>query len=216
MEMARCVHSKETETYMKKEKKDKLVMAVGIVVILLISIATSKVNLMDEISGFFMRIWNNGQEAVEEAARVETVSKGSHVEIKNTQVAQVQEYYDVMGESTDKGKALKTLQEIKTLAYHAKKQGIAATGKEVDTCIDKLKKKMKDTDRSRYNSLMKRYDSEKEYWKTMEDAVEEYVIAEKLKDEKRTELKRKKDADVEKELQEYIDEIVGYENFKQQ
>lgn len=199
-----------------KAKKDKLMFAGAIAAILLISILTSQVNLVEELNGVIRTIWNNGQEAVAESEEVKTLSKGGHVEIVNTQVIHLREIYEAMGKDISESQAVAILQENKTLAYHGSKQGISASGKEIDDCIKDIKKQMKDADESSYNRIVKRYGDEDEYWAILRSEVEEYVIAEKMKEDKTEELSKKRDADIDKELQEYIDEIVGYENFKDQ
>lgn len=208
---------KETSTgKMKKSgKHDTLFFGCAVVVILAISILLSEYNLVEEMNGFFRDIWNNGQEAVAEAERVKTVSEGAHIEIENTQVIHLREIYEILGKDIDETQAIAILQEVKTLSYYGQDIGVAALGSEVDACIEDIKKKLKEADETRYNKVVKRYgDDEDEYWTVLEAEVEEYVISEKMKEEKREEFSKKKGADVEKELQEYIDKIVGYENFK--
>lgn len=199
----------------RKKTKDKLMFAAAVVVIAVISVLTSKVNLPQELNAFVRKIWNDSQDAVEESSENETLAKGGHVEIDSMQVVHLREIYEVLGEEKDENQAVEILEEIKTLAYHGSKKGIAASGQEIKECKNTLKKKMKDADEAAYNRVVKRYGDEDDYWTVLEDELKEYVIANKLKEEKREELSEKKDTDVEEKLQEYIDEIVGYENFKE-
>lgn len=198
----------------KEGKKDKILFGAALLVILAVSIWTANINMQEKVSTFFKTIWNNGQEAVKEAQNVKTLSKGAHAEIKNTQTAHLVEIYQVLGKEMDEQQAVAVLQEVKTLAYHGKRQGVSASSKEIDSCISTIKQKLKDADQSQYNRMVKRYGDEDDYWTILEEEVREYVVSEKVKEEKRAELKKKKDVDVEKELQEYLDEIVGYENFQ--
>lgn len=200
----------------RRAKKDKLMFAGAVVVIIIISVLTSNVNLPQELNAFVKKIWNDGQDAVTESSEVETLAKGGHVEIDSTQVVHLREIYEVLGDEKDEYQAIEMIKEIKTLAYHAGKQGIAASSKEIEECRTTLEEKMKDADEAAYNRVVKRYGDEDDYWTVLEDEISEYVIAEKLKEEKREELSKKKDTDVEAGLQEYIDEIVGYENFKEE
>lgn len=198
----------------QSKNKDKLFYGIAVLVILAISIASSKVNFLDEITGAVKGIWNKSQEVVDNTAKVETVSKGSHVEISSLQVVYVREIYEILGEEIDKEQAIAILQEVKTLTYHGKDIGISASKKEMEAFIDELKEQLKEVDEAQYERVVRRYGDEKDYWKVLEAEIEDYIIAEKLKEDKREELENKVDADVEKELQEYIDELVGYENFK--
>lgn len=212
--MEEKTEEKTEEKLKKKQRHDTIFFGVAVIVILAVSILLSDYNLVEEMNGFFRDIWNNGQEAVAEAERVETVSQGAHVEIQNTQVIHLREIYEILGEDVDESQAIAILQEVKTLAYYGKDIGVAALGSEVDECIADIKKQLKEADEIQYKKVVKRYgDKEEEYWAVLEEEVEEYVISEKMKDEKREELSKKKNVDVEKELQKYMDEIVSYENF---
>lgn len=199
----------------RSKNKEKIVYAAAVVVILVISIASSKVNFLDTITGAVKGIWNKSQEVVENTSRVETVSKGSHVEISSLQVVCVREIYEILGEEIDKEQAVAILQEIKTLTYHGKEMGISAGKKEKEAFIEDLKKQLKKADEAQYERVVRRYGDEEDYWTILDSEIEDYLIAEKLKEDKRTKLDNKVDADVEKELQEYIDELVGYEKFEQ-
>lgn len=209
------IRQESSEKNRKKTVKDKIMFAAAVVVIAVISILTSGVNLTEELGNFVKKVWNDGQDAVAESSEVKTLVKGGHVEILNTQVIHLREIYEVLGQEMDESQAVELLKETKTLAYHGNKQGIAASSKEVEACRNELKDKLKKADESAYNRIVKRYGDEDDYWNILEDELKEYVIAGKLKDEKREEFSRKKDADVETELQDYIDEIVGYENFRE-
>lgn len=197
---------------MDSKKKEGLFFGGAIIVILAISILTSNVNMMDEISGFVKGIWNKAQEAVKESGEVKTLSKGAHVEIKSTQVIHLREIYEAMGEEMDESQAIAILQEVKTLAYYGNKQGVLVTDKELEAYINEIKEKLKE-DESGYRRLVNRYGDEDEYWTILKNEVKEYIVFEKMKEEKREELNNKRDVDVETELQAYIDEMVGYENF---
>lgn len=199
----------------RKRKKDKLMFGGAVIVLLGISILTSKVNLLDELNQAVRKIWSVGQEAVAESEEVETLSKGGHVEIVTTQVVYLREIYEVLGEEIDESQAISILQEIKTLAYYGRKQGISASSSEIEECKKELRKKMEAADSSAYKKVAKRYGGEKDYWVTLKDELEEYVISEKLKEEKREEFSKKRDADVEKDLEDYINKMIGYENFKE-
>lgn len=198
----------------KKSKKEKIFFSLALVAILVISILTANVNMLDEITGFVKKIWNDSQEAVAESEQVKTVSKGAHITIQNTQVIHLREIYEVMGEEIDEEQAIAILQEVKVLAYHGKRIGMAASSKEIKSCISDLKKKLKNADEAQYRKVYKRYGDEDDYWNILESEIEEYVISEKMRAEKREEFKQKKKEDPQKELQEYIDEIVGYESFQ--
>lgn len=198
----------------KKSKKEKIFFSLGLVVILIISILTANVNMLDEVTGFVKKIWNDSQEAVAQSDKVKTLSKGAHITIKNTQVIHLREIYEIMGEDIDEKQAVAILQEVKTLAYHAKSIGIAASGKEIKTCINDLKKKLKNANEVQYRAVYRRYGDEDDYWTVLEDEMEEYVISEKMKADKLEEFEKKKKEDPQKELEKYIDEIVGYESFQ--
>lgn len=197
-----------------KKKKDKWMFAGAVVVILAVSILTSNVNLMDEVTGLVKGIWTGTQDVLDKSAEVETLASGTHVEILGTDAAYVREIYEVLGEIIDEDQAVEMLKEMKALAYYGKEQGVAASSKEKKALKEDLKTKMKESDESQYNRVVRRYGKEKDYWKILDDTLGEYIIAEKMKENKREELENKVDVDVEKELQEYIDELVGYEKFK--
>lgn len=201
---------------MEKKKKEQWGYVGAVVVILIISLACgfSGIDLGEEFTKFFKGIWTGTQEAVDQSFRVEKLADGAHVDIMSTDVVYVREIYEVLGETVDEEQAVAILEEVKTLAYHGKDIGIAASSKEKDAFVDDLKEQMKDADESQYNRMVRRYGDEKDYWTVLDDAIEEYVIAEKVKSEKRKELEDKIDVEVEKELQEYIDKLVGYEKFQ--
>lgn len=199
----------------KASKKDKWLLPAGFVVILAISIATSRVNIMDEITGLVKKVWNGTQEIAGNYAEVETLATGSHVKIKSTDVVYVREIYEILGEDIDQEQAVEILKEIKTLAYHGTSRGVSASSKEKDAFIEELKTMLTEADEAQYERVVRRYGDEKDYWTVLDDAIGEYVIAQKVREDKRQELENKKNVDVEKELQEYIDEIVGYESFQE-
>ncbi len=202
------------ENKKKSKNKDALFYGIAIIVILVISITSSKVNFMDEINGFVKGVWNKSQEVVENTAKVETVSHGAHVEITSLEVVYVREIYEVFGKNVEEEQAIAILQEVKTLAYNGREIGISASKKEIEAFISDLKEQMKEADESQYGRLVRRYGDEKDYWTVLENEIEDYIIAEKVKADKKEELENKVDADVERELQEYIEEMVEYEKFK--
>ena len=214
MEEKKELKEKKEQAEKNKTRKDKLMFAGAVVIILIISIATSNINMSDELSSFIKKIWSNGQDAVAESSNVKTLSKGGHVEIVNTQVIHLREIYEVLGNEINEDQAVEILKEVKTLAYYGEKQGISASKKEINDCIADIKKQMKEADESAYRRVVKRYGEEDDYWTTLRDEVEEYVISEKMKDEKEEEFAKKKNVDSAQKLQDYIDEIVGYENFR--
>ncbi len=196
----------------KKSKKEKLFFGLALVVILVISILTANVNLLDEVTGFVKKIWDDSQEAVAESERVKIVSKGAHISIQNTQVIHLREIYEIMGEEIDEKQAIAILQEVKALAYHGKEYGKAAGGKEIKEFVSDLKKKLKKADEAQYRRVYKRYGDEDDYWTILEDEIEEYIISEKMRAEKMEEFQKKENP--QKELEQYIEEIVGYESFQ--
>lgn len=198
----------------QNKKLEKLIYAIAIVVILAISIASYKVNFMETISGAVSGIWNKSQEVVGETASVETASKGSHVKITGLQVAYVREVGEILGEDIDKEQAVAILQEIKTLAYKGREIGVSASKKEVDNFVNEWKEKLKEADASGYERVVRHYGEEEDYWTIVKSEIEEYIISQKVLEDKKEKLENKVDADVERELQEYIDEQVSYENFR--
>lgn len=204
----------ENKEKKKSKNKDGLFYGIAIILILVISIATSNVNVANEITGFFRTIWDKSQEVVGSADQVETISKGKHVEITNWQVVYAREIYEVFGEEVDKEQAIAILQEIKTLAYQGKEKGVSVSKKEIQAFQEELTQQLKEADESQYGRVVRRYGDEEDYWAILKAEIEDYLIAEKVKAEKKEELENKVDVDVEAELQEYIDELVGYENFK--
>jgi len=201
---------------MDKKKKETWGYAGAVVVILIIScvLGFSGIDLGAEVTGFFKNIWSGTVDAVNQSNEVEKLADGAHVDIISTDVVFVREIYEIFGEDVDKDRAVEILKEVKTLAYHGKEQGVSAGNKEIDAFSKDLKEQMKEADESQYYRVVRRYGEEKDYWKILKDAIAEYIIADKVKETRRQELENKADADVEAELQQYIDELVGYEKFQ--
>lgn len=208
---------------MNQEEKNKKIKSavtkIGLfLILLLLSIATSSMNLVQEgenlLRNMFMGISDMSSEETE-YTDLSSVVKGMHVQIKADEIYNTRLIFEILDKDNSKLYAIEELKRIKTLSYYAEKAGYTASSSDVDAYIEDLKNKLKEASEFKYDAMIQKYGSENTYWKQMRDSIKEKLLAERLLREKKAEfLHRDQNADADSKLEEYVKERIAEENFK--
>lgn len=203
----------------KNKKLKSALTKIGVFLLLLVlSIGTSSMNLVQEGENFLKNIFMgiSGMSSEEtEYTDVSSVVKGKNVQIKADEIYNTRLIFEILDEDNSAEYAIEVLKKVKTLAYYAEKAGYVASSSDIDAYIEDLTDKLKEANEFKYDTMVQKYGSEKNYWKQMRDSVKEKLLEERLLKEKREEfLQRDQNADAESKLEEYVKERIAEENFK--
>ena len=201
---------------MQEEKKQKWKAFLGkaaiIGVLLAISFATSSVNLADELQNFVKGFFNAAWEYGSNENNMDAVYiKGIHASITQGELLRERELNEILLSDNSESLAIEILEETKTLAYYGDKYGYYVSDKQIEEEISSLKEQLKDADSYKYKALCDEWKNENEFWKLMEEEMEDRLLAERIRQEKLEEYANEEDA--ESALQEYINSVVEKEQF---
>lgn len=206
--------------YAQDEKKKKLKAFLGKAAVFLvmigISIATSSVNLTDELQnfvrGFFDAAIQFGNEQTDYNA---IYIRGNHVTISTGEYRRACQMDEIMEGSHAPEEIAQQLKETKTLAYYGKEAGFAVTKDQIEQKEKEQKALLQDKNSFQYKAMCDDWGTEKKLWALMEDTIKEQILASRVIEEKTKELSNRADIeDVDAALQSYIDELVEKEKFE--
>lgn len=202
----------------KKAKRKSLITKISIFLIMVaISIATSSINLEQMAKDFILSFFYfaAGDSKDSQSTDNQITVKGEHVQIRANEIYRARQIFEILDLDNSSEYATEELKKVKTLAYYGEKAGYSITSSDIDQYIDELKDKLKDKNEFKYNAMVEEYGSEKEYWKVMRNMVKEELLYSRTLEEKKTSiLKQDENADIDKKLNEYIENLVGMENFQ--
>lgn len=202
----------------KKAKIKSLISKIMIFLIMVaLSIAMSSVNLTQRARDFMLSFLNFaiGETGDSQSANNEVVVKGQHVQIRANEIYRMREIFEILDMDNSSDYAIKELKKIKTLSYYGEKAAYTITNSDIDHYVEKLKEKLKDSNEFKYNAMLKDYNSEKDYGKVMRNLIKEKLLCDRTLEEKRAAiLKQSPDTDIDKKLDEYVDNLIAAEKFR--